>query len=135
MLSEDVPVPSHNGPVVTIDQIIKNVMSPAAEAELAGLFTIAKKMILLRQSLTEMGWPQPKTPIQCDNAIAVSVANKTIIPRKTKSIDMNFHWLRCRESQRQFRFFWAAGKLNLGDYSTKKHPPMYHLAHRHTHAG
>ena len=135
MLSEDVPVPAHNGPVLTIAQIIKNVMSSAAEAELAGLFTIAKEMIPLRQALTEMGWPQPRTPIQCDNSTAVGVANETIIPRKTKSMDMNFHWLRCRESQRQFQFFWAAGKLNLGDYPTKKHPPMYHLAHRHTHAG
>ena len=128
-------MPAHNGPVLTIAQIIKNVMSSAAETELAGLFTITKEMIPLRQALTEMGWPHPRTPIQCDNSTAVGVANETIIPRKTKSMDMNFHWLRCRESQRQFRFFWAAGKLNLGDYPTKKHPPMYHLAHRHTHAG
>ena len=70
-----------------------------------------------------MGWPQPKTPIQCKNPTAVGVANKTIIPHKTKSMDMNFHWLRCRESQRQFWFLWDAGKLNLGDYSTKITPP------------
>ena len=92
-------------------------------------------MIPLRQALTEMGWPQPATPIQCDNSTAAGVANETIIPRKKKSMDMNFHWLRCRESQRQFRFFWAAGKLNLADYSTKCHPPIYHLSHRPTHAG
>ena len=30
--------------------------------------------------------------------------------------------LRCRESHQQFQFFWAAGKLNLGNYSTKDHP-------------
>ena len=38
MLSENTPVPSLNGPVLTIAQIIKNVMSSAAEAELSGLF-------------------------------------------------------------------------------------------------
>ena len=43
MLSEDVLIPLHNGPVLTITQIIKNVMSSASEAELAGLVTIAKK--------------------------------------------------------------------------------------------
>ena len=130
MLSEDVPVPAYNGPVLTVAQIIKNVMSSAAEAELAGLYICAKEMVPLRQTLAKMGWPQPKSPIQCDNSAAVGVANETIIPRKTKSMDMQFHWLRCRDSQGQFRYFWAPGSLNLGDYSTKNHPPIYHLSQR-----
>ena len=123
MISEDVPVPSHNGLVLTIDQIIKNFMSSAAESELTGLFTIAKERIPIRQALIEMGWPQLKTPIQCKNSTPVSMANETIIPRKTKYMDMNFHWLCCRESQRRFQFFWFTGKINLGEYITKKNPP------------
>ena len=79
MLSEDVPVTSLNGPVLTIAQIIKFVMSSAAEAELAGLFICAKSMVPLRNTLTEMGWPQPKSPIQTDNSTAVRVTNKTTI--------------------------------------------------------
>ena len=55
MLSEDVPIPLHNVPVLTIAQIIKNVMSYASEAELAGLFTITKEMVPLRQDLNKMG--------------------------------------------------------------------------------
>ena len=42
MLSEDMPVLPHNRPVLTIAQIIKNVMSSSSESELAGLFTISK---------------------------------------------------------------------------------------------
>ena len=38
MLSENVPAPTYNGPVLTVAQIIKNVMSSASKAELAGLF-------------------------------------------------------------------------------------------------
>ena len=76
MLSKDLPVPAHNGPVLTITQIIKSVMSSAAEAEIASLFTIAKEMIPLRQALTEMGWPQSATPIQCDNSTAVGVCQR-----------------------------------------------------------
>ena len=45
MLSDKTPVPSLNGTVLTIDQIIKNVMSSAAEAELSGLFICSKVMI------------------------------------------------------------------------------------------
>ena len=130
MLSKKVPAPTYNGPVLTVAQIIKNVMSSAAEAELAGLFICAKAMAPLRQSLTEMGWPQHKSPIQCENSKFVGVSNATIIPRKTKSMDMQFHWLRCRDSHNQFRYFWDPGALNLGDYSTNNHPPIYHLSQR-----
>ena len=51
ILSENTPVPSINGPVLTIDQIIKNVMSSAAEAELLGLFICAKAMVPLWNTL------------------------------------------------------------------------------------
>ena len=51
ILSENTPVPSLNGPVLTIAQIIKNVMSSAAEAEISGLFICSKAMIPLRNTL------------------------------------------------------------------------------------
>ena len=56
-------------------------MSSAAEAELAALFITSKELVPLRQTLVEMGWPQPKTPIQTDNSIAVGVINETIVPK------------------------------------------------------
>ena len=55
MLSEDVPVPSYNGPVLTVAQIIKCVMSSPAEAELGGLYICTKEIVPLRQSLIKMG--------------------------------------------------------------------------------
>ena len=97
-LSKNSEDPPNNGSVLTVTKIIKHVMSSAAEAKLAGLFICAKAMVPLRQTLTKMGWSQPKTPIQCDNSTTVGVANETIIPRKTKPMDMPFHWLQCRGS-------------------------------------
>ena len=135
MLSEDNPVPSINGPILTIAQIIKNVMSSAAEAELSGLFICAKAMIPLRNTLLEMGWPQPPSPVQCDNSTATGVTNKTMVNKMLKSMDMRLWWLRCRFSQKHFRYYWAPGNQNLADYSTKHHPPVYHLTHRPTHTG
>jgi hypothetical protein len=61
-------------------------------------------MVPLWNSLEEMGWPQPKSPIQTDITTALGVANKTIITKKMKSMDMHLWWLRCRESQGQFRY-------------------------------
>ena len=42
MLSEDVPIPLHNIPVLKIAQIIKNIVSFASKAEPAGVFNISK---------------------------------------------------------------------------------------------
>ena len=56
-------------------------MASAAEAELAALFITAKKMIPLRHTLIEMGWPQPQTPVQTDNS---TVWGSQTIPSSTK---------------------------------------------------
>ncbi len=134
-LSKDDPVSLNNGLVLTISQILKFVMASAAEAELAALYTTAREMIPLRNALEEIGWKQPQSPIQTDNSAAAGFISDTIIQRQIKMIWMRLHWLRCRAAQGQFRFYLSKGTSNMADYHTKHHPPAYHLAHRHTHAG
>ena len=134
-LSEDDPAPPPNGPVLSISQIMKYVMASAAEAKLGALYLTAREMIPLRHALNEMGWKQPRSPIQTDNSTAAGFVNETIIQRRIKMIWMRLHWLRCRAAQGQFRFHWARGSTNMADYHTKHHPPAYHIAHRATHAG
>ena len=129
-LSEDESIPRWNGPVLTIAQIMKYVVSSAAEAEMTALFLTAKEMVPLRNTLTEMGWPQPPTPLQSDNSTAVGMTNRTLIPRKSKNWDLRLNWLRCREAQSQFRFYWDKGPNNNGDYSSKHHPDIYHETKR-----
>ena len=65
-LSEDVSIPNFNGVVLAIAQIIKYVMSSAAEAKLASLFITARKCEALRQTLIEMRWTQKPTPMQVE---------------------------------------------------------------------
>ena len=122
-LSENEPFPKWNGPLLSIARIIKFVMSSASEAELGALYVTAKEMAPLRQTLIEMGWPQPPSPLQTDNSAAAGVVNKTIVAKKLKSMDLRYHWLRCREAQDQFRMYWDSGTRNWGDYSSKHHPP------------
>ena len=126
-LSNDDKFPPNNGAILTISTIIKAVMSSAAEAELGALFINAKEAVYLRQILTEMGHPQPKTPIQTDNTTAEGVINNKIQPKRTKAMDMRFHWLRDREAQEQFRIYWRPGSTNLADYFTKHHAPAHHV--------
>ena len=63
-------------------------MSSASEAEMAALYITAKNMIPLHNTLIEMVWTQPQTPIQTDNSTAVGFTNKTIGNKATKSADM-----------------------------------------------
>ena len=79
-LSENEPFPRFNGAVLSTAQIIKFVMASAAKSKLAALFVTAREMIPHHQTLIEMGWPQPKSPIQTDNSTAAGVTNKTIVP-------------------------------------------------------
>ena len=129
-LSKNDHYPNNNGAVLTIVQIIKAVMSSAAEAELGALYINARELIPLRHLLIEMGHPQPPTPIQTDNSTALGVVINTIQPKRTKAMDMRFHWLRCRVNQQQFRPYWRAGTTNLADYVTKHHPAIHHQAVR-----
>ena len=53
-LSANIPIPAFNGAVLTIAQVIKFVMSSAAEAELASLFITTRKCVELRHTLIEI---------------------------------------------------------------------------------
>ena len=63
-------IPINNGAVLNISQIIRAVMSSTVEAELGALFINAKTAVLLQQTLIKLGHPQPRTPMQTDNATA-----------------------------------------------------------------
>ena len=102
-------------------------MASAAEAETAGLFHNAQEGTAIRNTLAEMGHPQPgPTPIQCDNTVATGLANDTVKAKRTKAMDMRFYWVRDRVRQGQFRIHWKPGASNLADYFTKHFPPSHH---------
>ena len=101
-LSENDPMPKWNCPVLTLSQIIKLVMSSASKAELGAFFITAQDMVLMRNTLEEMRWNQPNSPLQTDNSAAARVVNNTNFPRKIKAMERHLHWLRCREDQGRF---------------------------------
>ena len=54
MSNNDV-IPNNNGAILTISQIIKAVMSSAADAKIGALYINCKKAILARQTLEFLG--------------------------------------------------------------------------------
>lgn len=120
------PGPIFNGPILVNSSIIQVVVSSAAEAELGALFFNAKDGCMLRNTLIDMGHPQPATPIQADNACAVGLANGALKQKRSKAIDMRFYWVRDRVKDGQFVIYWRKGSENDADYFTKHHPPAHH---------
>ncbi len=125
-LSSNTIVPPNNGAILNIAHIIKNVMSSATEAELACLYIMTCKAVYIRIILEKLGHTQPPTPLQIDNAMADGVISGKVQPKRTKAMDMRFHWLWDWECQGQFHIYWWPGKLNYANYWTKHHPETHH---------
>ena len=125
-------LPRVNGPVHVESSVLRVVVSSAAEAELGGLYVNGKEGVVLRQTLEEMGHPQPPTPIVTDNVTADGIANQTVNQKRSKAIDVRFYWIQDRVEQGHFRVVWAPGRENWGDYVSKQHPPGHHMDVRST---
>jgi len=109
---------------------MQNVISSAAEAELGAVFYNAKDACALRNTLHDMGYPQPATPTQVDNACAVGLANDAVKQRRSKAIDMRFYWVRDRVKQGRFIIYWRKGVENDADYFTKHHSTAHDIMKR-----
>ena len=125
-----IPTPTINGAINVECKTIRNVVGSAAEAETGGVYFNAQRAIPIRIALEEMGHPQPPTPIKTDNATALGYIYNNIKQKRSKSFDMKYHWLRDRENQKHFRYYWDKGTNNNADYFTKHHPPAIHREKR-----
>ena len=82
-----------NGVIHVMSKITRIVVSSAMEAEVGAAYEAARNACFLRTALEELGHPQPPTTINVDNTAAVGFATKTMRVRRSKAIDMGFHWL------------------------------------------
>jgi hypothetical protein len=107
-------------------------MASIGEAEYAAAFHTAQMAARLRKTLSDLGYPQPATYILNYNEVASGIADNTIEPKRTKSIDMQFHWLRDRVQMQEFIVIWLKGEYNLADFlakplSVKDHQSVFHF--------
>ncbi len=120
-----------NGAIFAQSVVLDVVVASAAEAEYGGLFLNCQAGVNSRRILDVLGHAQPPTVVTSDNKCAVGLANDTLKVRRSKTIDMRFHWTRDRIRQQQFQVVWAPGKVNLADFFTKALPVHIHQARMH----
>ena len=119
-----------NGAFYVNTTILRFVVASAAEAELGALFHNCQDGIIFRQTLTDLGHPQPKTPVHCDNATAVGIANNTVKRQRSRAMEMRFFWIGDKVAQDMYQVAWHPGQENLADYQSKHHIGSHHVAVR-----
>jgi hypothetical protein len=115
-----------NGSILNVAAVIKNVVASAAESEVGACCHNAQSGAPLRVTLAKLGHTQPPTPLRTDNSTAYGIVNETIKQKRSKTMDMRYHWLTNRVRQKQFDVYWRPGRENLGDYHTKHHSAQHH---------
>jgi hypothetical protein len=114
-----------NGSILNVASFIKDVVASAADSEVGACFHNAQSGASLRVTLAELGHIQPPTPLCTDNSTAFRILNEIIKQKISKAMDMIYHWITDRVSQKQFDVYWRPGGENLGDYHTKHHSAQH----------
>ncbi len=79
-----------NGAFYVNTTILRFVVASAAEAKLGALFHNCPDGVIFWQTLTDLGHLQPKTPVHCDNATAVGIANNNVKRQRSRAMEMRF---------------------------------------------
>ena len=71
--------------------IVQKVLASCMESELGTLFKNIEQGGWIRNSLTKMGYPQPKTIIITNSQVAKSVTNEASKQKRSRAINMDIH--------------------------------------------
>jgi hypothetical protein len=82
--------------------------------------------MIFQLTLEDLGHPQPKTPIHCDNATDVGIANNTIKRQQLQAMEMRYFWVADKVVQDRYSLCWHPGQKNVADYQSKHHLGAHH---------
>ena len=86
--------------------------------------------MIFKTTLEDLGHPQPKIRIHCDNATAIGITNNTINCQRSCAMKMKYFWTCEKDAHNMFSFKWYLEMENLADYQSKHHPGGHHMAVR-----
>ena len=118
-----------NGPTSTICRKAKTVCASAAETEYAGLYENGREAMDTRTILAKLNFPQTTTSVHTDNDAAKKIVTKEIRPKRSKAIDMRYHWMRDRTNNGIFKVIWTPNTavcIQSADALTKIQPVKNH---------
>ena len=98
-------------------------MSSAAESELGDLYIVAREAACIIIVLQKLVHKQPRTPMQNDNSTVEGVINNKTQLKRTKSMGMQFYWLRDRECQKRSLYIGKQARLTTPTNGQNTAPP------------
>lgn len=116
-----------NGPIDVMCVILPTIVSSACEGEYATAFLMAQLSMPLRVQLADLGYKQDmftngSTLLTTDNQCAEGIANESIKLKRSRAMDMRYHWLRDRVKLGDFTVKWRKNTHSLADFFTKVLP-------------
>jgi hypothetical protein len=77
-------------------------------------------------TLKELGHPQPKTHVHCNDTMAVGIANNRVMRQCSCSMEMHYFWACDEVAQGAYAIRWHPGQENLAVYQSKHHFGAHH---------
>ena len=96
--------------------MLRHAVASSIEAEMDVILHNVQVAIPLRYINTQMGHPQPTTPLKTVNVTSNSFVHENITQKKSKSWNIRLYWLRNRQQIQYFEIYWDIGNNNLADY-------------------
>ena len=128
-LSRNLPIPPMNGAVLTIEKL--SSLWWRQQRKLNWQISTPPPIIWFLCNTHWLKWDDCKKISHADRQLNCCGIHKQDHHKKAiKSCALKLWWIRDRESQDQFNYYWDPVPDNEGDYSTKHHPPIYHVMKR-----
>ncbi|GKE22936.1 retrovirus-related pol polyprotein from transposon TNT 1-94 [Tanacetum coccineum] len=82
------------GAVSWQSRLQKCVALSTTEAEYMAATKACKELLWLKRFLQELGFKQQRYAVLCDNQSAIHLAKNSMFHKRTKHIDIRYHWIR-----------------------------------------
>ncbi|THG97055.1 hypothetical protein EW026_g4883 [Hermanssonia centrifuga] len=117
-----------NGVVSWVSRKQKTVALSSTEAEYMALSDTCRQISWLRQFESELGYAQTEpTPLCVDNQGAIFLASNPAHDRRTKHIDIRYHFVREFLEGNYVKFYYVPSADNIADVLTKPLAKQKHM--------
>ncbi|KAJ9560716.1 hypothetical protein OSB04_005876 [Centaurea solstitialis] len=97
----------------------KCVALSTTEAEYMAATEACKELLWLKRFMQELGFTQQRYMVLCDNQSAIHLAKNTMFHKRTKHIDVRYHWIRDALEDKMFELEKVHTDDNGSDMLTK----------------
>jgi hypothetical protein len=112
-----------DGLVTWTSRAQKTVALSSTEAEYMSISDCSRQIAWVCNLLSEIGYPMTTpTPLYGDNQGSIFIASNPVTERRSKHIDIRFHYIRQEIERKHLQVFFVDGASNTADLFTKNLP-------------